>query len=123
MDIGSLLTRGYEMKWISVKERLPEVDDIYLVCDSYHQRIISCFRYKKDWISCTQCMDLFRLDWISHWMPLPPAPEEERASCNCITKGVAMHKGRIIKTGNAINVQKCKFCIKIMAPIIIPTKD
>lgn len=60
-------TRG----WISVKERLPETEGKYIVCTA--KGSVYCTKFKG-------CGDtgVFKADMnthITHWMPLPEAPE------------------------------------------------
>lgn len=61
-------------RWISVTERLPENDGRYLVCNQpYKAQWVMIQEYWKDsgWSGSS----------VTHWMPLPPAPElpEEEA--------------------------------------------
>lgn len=68
------------MNWISVKDRLPEKDDTYLVAveifdfDGRHLNAYIGFYdiEDKDWT-----LDCCTLDYVvTHWMPLPRLPEE-----------------------------------------------
>lgn len=67
------------MNWISVKDRLPEKGDIYLVCviflENASELKVDIGFYDeedKDWE-----LDCCTLDYIvTHWMPLPSLPEE-----------------------------------------------
>lgn len=68
-------------KWISGKDRLPEnkkeTADCYLVTDGAF--IWMAYWGCKEW-QFAQCTDSpYVIDWtdITHWMPLPKAPEEE----------------------------------------------
>lgn len=67
------------MEWISVKDRLPEKDDIYLVAvvrfNNASELSVDIGFYDTDG-------EEWNLDWctfdymITHWMPLPSLPEE-----------------------------------------------
>jgi hypothetical protein len=63
--------------WISVKDRLPEESGYYIVYSPYQKvwfvRWSSVF---KAW-NCCDDSDEHRLDDITHWMPMPDAPEVE----------------------------------------------
>jgi len=67
------------MSWISVKDSLPEKDDIYLVCVIFFENAgkskvdIGFYDEEdKDWT-----LDCCTLDYVvTHWMPLPSLPEE-----------------------------------------------
>lgn len=70
------------MEWISVKERLPKIDEWVLVFDGY-QNIPSLdvqyleFDEKKNrhyWQA--QHGFTYKLEQNSHWMPLPEKPKE-----------------------------------------------
>ena len=57
--------------WISVKERMPETEGKYIVCTA--KSSVYCTKFKG-------CGDIgvFKTDMnthITHWMPLPDAPE------------------------------------------------
>ncbi len=63
-------------RWIPVSERLPEKDGLYLINDPLEYVVES------RWFQLNSCnqMDLDTKEaWgnVTHWMPLPPAPEEE----------------------------------------------
>lgn len=88
IDFGLELRKAHEegyaegrrdaVKWISVKDRLPEDGQKVLVCGTRKGMQVGVFRglmhpfdamgwwWKKD----------TRLD-VTHWMPLPESPEEE----------------------------------------------
>lgn len=64
-------------KWISVKERLPEEEDEYIVY--YGESIVTTLMYipsEKRFYG----WDQYPLpeDVVTHWMPLPKAPKEEQ---------------------------------------------
>lgn len=66
------------MEWISVKDRLPSIDENVLVYDNCFKDVsigyISDFlNYRKTWI--TDCGESVS-DTVTHWMPLPEPPKE-----------------------------------------------
>ena len=60
-------------KWISVKEKLPENDDNYLVFTSYrNEEEIATYYGDGEWLT----HDLTNLTpLVTHWMPIPSMPE------------------------------------------------
>lgn len=67
------------MEWISVTDKLPELDDAFLCYDKYHRQIrVLCFnRHYTCWDD--ESGDDYYTDAIggkvTHWMPLPPEPQ------------------------------------------------
>lgn len=66
-------TVSLRQKWISVKERMPQTEGKYIVCTA--KGSVYCTKFKG-------CGDtgVFKADMnthITHWMPLPEAPEVE----------------------------------------------
>jgi len=62
------------MKWIPVKERLPEVVKNVIVCNTWNDMEIA-------WFNGVEFTTEFRdeditLKHITHWMPLPEPPTE-----------------------------------------------
>ena len=62
------------MKWISVKERLPEVVQNVIVCNTWNDMEIA-------WFNGVEFTVEFRdedipLKHTTHWMPLPEPPTE-----------------------------------------------
>lgn len=55
------------VKWISVKERLPNDNKDYLVLNKYHEIFISAF---------LPSMKEFCSSSITHWMELPALPQD-----------------------------------------------
>ena len=62
-------------KWFSVKEKLPENDDNYLVFTSdRNDAVIATYYGDGEWLE----YDLTNLiPLVTHWMPLPEPPETE----------------------------------------------
>lgn len=62
--------------WISVKDRLPDVDENVLAYDSESGCIDMAYYRENKWV----LMDLYEIEYLhpTHWMPLPDAPEVER---------------------------------------------
>ena len=62
-------------KWISVAERLPDEDDLYLVCGVWGsgKQVVDTCEYKvhDGYFSAAWNFD------VTHWMPLPQPPKEE----------------------------------------------
>lgn len=64
-------------RWISVKDRLPDVIGSYIVFfnDEFFRGQQSMgwmfFNSKKEW-----CMDNRKYKFITHWMPLPKPPKK-----------------------------------------------
>lgn len=63
------------MKWISVKERLPEKNGIYLIYSAHDDEITTGYFNKEN--SNFYCHTLREIDnYNSHWMPLPDPPNK-----------------------------------------------
>ena len=69
------------MKWISVKDRLPEIGKDVLICDINHLGVpIAVGKYSPDpnWSDWETDADFWQgtgdLE-VTHWMPLPELPE------------------------------------------------
>lgn len=61
-------------KWISVKERLPEIGGKYIVCTSNPSVYLT--RFIKLCEGGAFQTDIY--PYITHWMPLPEPPKEEK---------------------------------------------
>ena len=61
-------------KWISVKDRLPEEWKTVLVFKPSIDAIIPAKLRGGSWYAA---WDTTRLEYVSHWMPLPMPPKEE----------------------------------------------
>jgi hypothetical protein len=59
-------------EWISVKDRLPEKDGIYLTCNKKKEYEFHFFQTgKRMWPA------VWAEDGVTHWMPLPEPPKGE----------------------------------------------
>jgi hypothetical protein len=65
-----LYKAGYrkQSEWISVEDRLPEIEGKYLVFTNKGGYIFACYYYK------TNSFGFEHWD-VTHWMPLPEAPK------------------------------------------------
>ena len=61
------------MKWISVKERLPESSKNVLAYKSYGQGYMVASYFDGKWFP----PDGIQFPVITHWMPLPEPPKEK----------------------------------------------
>lgn len=60
-------------EWISVKDKLPEEDDLYNVYCKDGSMAYAWFVKDRWFIDCCECGD----GYVTHWMPLPEPPREE----------------------------------------------
>ena len=86
----TLLFRGIKMsEWISVKDRLPDADGIYLVCDRRLNGVpwVHTAGFKKTSSSWCESHGMYyddrygryrEQDKFTHWLPLPEPPKEEK---------------------------------------------
>ncbi len=70
------IERLKDEQWISVKDRLPEINYLYIVCRTiYPHRIVFEARWEDGkWLSVVTSN---QLEYITHWMPLPEPPKGE----------------------------------------------
>lgn len=61
-------------EWISVKERLPDEDVWVLTLQTDGDMIVNCIAFEGKWCS----NDHGFIPTVTHWMPLPKPPEEEK---------------------------------------------
>lgn len=62
--------------WISVKDRLPENDCLYIVCKTVKGHRIS---FEAHWVGnkWLSVVNNNQLDYVTHWQPLPEPPKGE----------------------------------------------
>jgi len=64
-------------EWISVKDKLPQTGQIVVAWLQAHNEPC-CVRFEKDyiWLELVEVdrEDCFRVDRVTHWMPLPEPP-------------------------------------------------
>lgn len=71
------------MKWISVKDRLPEPHCVVLAYGEGEVGVASFQKLQKDWLGGGAIwLDVSQTWWdpnpeITHWMPLPEPPKEK----------------------------------------------
>lgn len=73
-----------EMKWISVKDRLPEIgQEVIVYCPSCKRKVTALcrlIRYEEAvnfyWDNSYGGSNIHVQDAVTHWMPLPEAPKE-----------------------------------------------
>lgn len=66
--------------WISVKDRLPEVNEPVLMrvtCCDYHNIEQGHYQGYGKWVNCWYSMRNEGLYPVTHWMPLPAPPTAE----------------------------------------------
>lgn len=76
-DVESIPTADVEpvKGWISVKERLPEYDYLYIVCRTIQGHQI-CFEARWEGNKWLSVVENVQLGYITHWQPLPEPPKE-----------------------------------------------
>ncbi len=71
--VDALIANGVTVQeWISVKDRLPEENGIYLTLNKKRQYEFHIFKTgKRMW------QGIWEEDGVTHWMPLPQPPKRE----------------------------------------------
>ena len=79
IDTNSIDT-GTKMQWISVKDRLPEDISDVLILSKEKESCVGYYRSSdNDWNMYNPCCSFhMELHGITHWMPLPKPPEEDK---------------------------------------------
>ena len=76
IDTNSINT-GTKMQWISVKDRLPETNELCIVSTEW-RGIVPAIYGNESWIfDDGQGWSEKALSYATHWMPLPVPPKEE----------------------------------------------
>ena len=78
-------TAGYrkQSEWISVEERLPQVDtDVLVITANGSFKVARCNIYHNGTLVLWMTNDGLGERAITHWMPLPELPEESEGSEN-----------------------------------------
>lgn len=67
-----------EREWISVKDRLPEEDSTVLIYTDHETVLMGTFTWEKKFEvgNFSDYYDTWKLEDVTHWMPLPQAPKE-----------------------------------------------
>lgn len=78
------LLKKQEQKWISVEDRLPEIRHAVLAYNPFHKNIWAVSMHEDGewyyWIPSTKKYDP---DWqgpITHWMPMPKIPDDQKVN-------------------------------------------
>lgn len=66
-----------EANWISVKDRLPDKQGVYLVAFKPPLPKVTIAWWATKEFGWYDLEYNFHTDSVSHWMPLPPMPEQE----------------------------------------------
>jgi hypothetical protein len=84
------------MEWISVKDRLPDKDGKYLVCNEFLIEKVDTCRFatnlrkidkhvfkkrRRGWYHYNSEWGFSETHGVTHWMPLPAAPERSDEEC------------------------------------------
>jgi len=68
-------TIGVRPKWISVEDKVPSDTNDVLIIDDNNRMAVSCYFFSHDRWIWEEREDLIDLIKVTHWMPLPPPPE------------------------------------------------
>ena len=73
------LARAAQSEWISVEDRLPEIDESVLVCRNWRGKLVQCVDkirlcYDREKPDGEQKWYGFMYSEITHWQPLPAPP-------------------------------------------------
>jgi hypothetical protein len=74
------MENNMKTEWISVKDKLPEVNQFTLITWAGAKvPLIGCFKGKRDdnnaWLGSDSDFWIASDSEVTHWMPLPPSPE------------------------------------------------
>ncbi|MCM2357127.1 MAG: DUF551 domain-containing protein [Geobacteraceae bacterium] len=70
--------KGKEMKWIAAKDELPNASERVLLFTPYpvFGHDYACVGNKESITTCTVRINRRQVPVFTHWMPLPPKPEQ-----------------------------------------------
>lgn len=64
------------MKWISVKDRIPSIQNEYLITDMKDIEIRMWWDNGLFGVGFEEGFPVFKVKCVTHWMPLPELPED-----------------------------------------------
>ena len=70
--------KGKDMNWIDAKEKLPAESERVLLFTPYafFDDVYACVGNKESLTTCTARINRKLVPVFTHWMPLPPKPEQ-----------------------------------------------